>query len=87
MLANELFLGFLGSFGPTELIVILVIVLVLFGAKKIPDLARGFGKGITEFKRGLKEPVDDNTSQDASQDAVDGSDPKKLDESVGPKTD
>lgn len=36
--------------GGTELIIILVIVLLLFGAKKIPDLARGIGKGMKEFK-------------------------------------
>lgn len=41
--------------GPTELIVILVIIMVLFGASKIPQLARGLGKGINEFKEGLKE--------------------------------
>ncbi len=39
----------------TELLVILFIVLLLFGAKKIPDLARGFGKGIREFKDATKE--------------------------------
>ena len=43
------------GFGPTELIIILVIVLVLFGASKIPKLARGLGRGITEFKQGLNE--------------------------------
>jgi len=38
-----------------ELIVILIIVLILFGAKKIPDLARGLGKGLKEFKRAIKD--------------------------------
>ena len=38
--------------GPTELIIILAIVLLLFGAKKIPELARGLGTGIREFKKG-----------------------------------
>jgi len=37
--------------GPQELIVILIIVLVLFGAKKLPELARGLGQGIREFKK------------------------------------
>ena len=41
--------------GPTEILVICFLILVLFGASKIPQLARGLGKGITEFKRGLKE--------------------------------
>jgi len=46
--------------GPTELMVILLIILVLFGASKIPQLARGLGKGINEFKQGLKESKDDD---------------------------
>jgi len=43
------------TFGPTEIIVILVIVLLLFGGKKIPELMKGVGKGINEFKKGTKE--------------------------------
>jgi len=42
-------------FGPTELLIILAIVLVLFGAKKIPELARGLGEGIRSFKDGMRE--------------------------------
>jgi sec-independent protein translocase protein TatA len=41
--------------GFNELLIILLIFLVLFGASKIPQLARGLGKGITEFKKGLKD--------------------------------
>ena len=44
----------IGSIGTTELIIILVIVLVLFGAKRIPELARGLGRGIREFKDATK---------------------------------
>lgn len=40
--------------GPTEIIIILVIVLLLFGGKKIPELMRGLGKGIKEFKDASK---------------------------------
>ena len=42
--------------GPQELIIILIIVLVLFGAKKLPELARGLGQGIREFKKASNEP-------------------------------
>jgi len=45
----------IGPLGMQELIVILVIVMLLFGAKKIPDLARGLGRGIREFKDASKE--------------------------------
>ena len=43
------------SLGPTELIIILVIVLVLFGARKLPELAKGLGQGLKEFKSATKE--------------------------------
>ena len=42
--------------GATELIVIAVIVLLLFGGKKIPELMRGLGRGVKEFKDGMNEP-------------------------------
>ena len=44
-----------GNIGMTELIVILVIVLVLFGAKRIPEISASFGKGIREFKKNVNE--------------------------------
>jgi sec-independent protein translocase protein TatA len=51
----------LGVIGIKELIVILIIVLLLFGGKKIPELMRGLGNGIKEFKKASKgdeEPKD-----------------------------
>lgn len=45
----------MGHIGFQEILIIVVIILVLFGARKIPELARSMGKGITEFKKGLKE--------------------------------
>jgi len=41
--------------GPTELIIILVIVLVLFGAKRVPEIGASIGKGIREFKRNIND--------------------------------
>lgn len=41
--------------GAQELLLILVIVLVLFGAKRIPEIARGMGRSISEFKKGVKD--------------------------------
>jgi len=46
--------------GPTEVIIILVIVLLLFGGSKIPELMRGLGQGIREFKRGASDLDDDD---------------------------
>lgn len=51
-------MGF-GSLGPTELIIIFVIILLIFGGKKLPELARGLGKGIREFKRATREVEDE----------------------------
>lgn len=45
----------LGNLGFGELMVILVIVLVLFGAKRIPEISASFGKGIREFKKNVNE--------------------------------
>ena len=45
----------MGFPGGMELVIILVIVILLFGAKKIPDLAKGLGTGIKEFKKATKE--------------------------------
>ncbi|MEX0680866.1 MAG: twin-arginine translocase TatA/TatE family subunit [Balneolales bacterium] len=41
----------MGSFGGLEWLVIILVVLLLFGAKKIPELARGLGQGLTEFRK------------------------------------
>ncbi len=51
---NSIFL-FLGSMGGWEIFLIIMVVLILFGAKKIPELARGMGQGIREFKDATKE--------------------------------
>ncbi len=45
---------FLGNFGMGEIIIIALIVLLLFGGKKIPELMRGIGKGVKSFKDGVK---------------------------------
>jgi sec-independent protein translocase protein TatA len=47
--------AFIGRVGSGELLLILLVVLVLFGAKRIPELARDLGKGIREFKNATKE--------------------------------
>ncbi len=53
-----------GSLGMTELIIALVIILLLFGAKKVPELARGLGSGVREFRAGTKEGQIENQKKD-----------------------
>jgi TatA/E family protein of Tat protein translocase len=55
-------LGILGGLGGGEIVLLVLIILLLFGAKRIPDLARGIGKGIKEFKdarNGMESKDDD----------------------------
>jgi len=51
----------------TKLLVIVLLILILFGAKKIPDIAQGLGKGIREFKKAMKD-VEDEVKKPAAGD-------------------
>jgi sec-independent protein translocase protein TatA len=70
MTTQDVSLAFLGY---QELLIILLIVVVLFGAKKIPDLARGLGEGIRNFRAGIKEPPESTGPEDQG-----GSENEKL---------
>lgn len=52
------------NLGPTELLIVLLVVLVLFGGAKLPKLARSMGQAQNEFKRGLSEGSKDDPSDD-----------------------
>ena len=77
MVENNLELAFF-SLGPWEILLILIVVLILFGAKRLPELARGLGKGINEFRdavdngkeeiiNGLDSSVDSNKKKDSEE--------------------
>ena len=63
--------------GPLELVIILMVVLLLFGAKRMPEIARGMGQGIKEFKKSISEI--------SSGESKDKSDPKSNSDSTEPK--
>jgi len=48
----------MGALGPTELIIILAVIILLFGARKLPELASSIGKSIQEFRKAAKEGQD-----------------------------
>jgi len=60
-------LAFIGGLGGWEVLIILFVILLLFGAKKIPELARGMGRGIREFKdatKDIKSEIEDSMNDD-----------------------
>ncbi len=64
-----------GTLGATEIVIIALIVLLLFGGKKIPELMKGIGKGVKSFKEGVKgiedeinDPVDESREKDKKED-------------------
>ena len=73
--------------GPQQLIIILVIVLLLFGAKKIPELAKGLGTGMREFRKGASGEIEEDKDSEnksessSSDDSVRDDEPRAEDES------
>lgn len=57
---------FLNNFGGWEWLIILLVILLLFGGKKIPELMRGLGKGIKSFKQGMNEMKEEIEKEDES---------------------
>lgn len=60
----------MGPIGVPELLIILLILVIIFGASKLPQLGKGLGEGITNFKKGLKS--------DGSDEAADSEEAKKA---------
>ncbi|MBC8301956.1 MAG: twin-arginine translocase TatA/TatE family subunit [Pelagibacterales bacterium] len=56
--------NFLLAIGPWQVVLVAVVILLLFGGKKIPELMKGLGSGIKEFKKGVKE--EDESLDDSS---------------------
>ena len=54
---------FIGGIGMPEILLIVLVVLLLFGGKKIPELMKGLGKGVRSFKEGMNGLEKDDTSE------------------------
>ena len=76
---------FAAMLGGWEIVLILAVVLILFGAKKLPELAKGLGQGIKEFKKATREVTDDSPYTPPAN-RVDYTPPKKLPEESTPQT-
>jgi len=57
-----------GAIGPGELLIVLLVILLLFGAKRLPELARGMGKGIREFKKATSGIEDEMKLEEKTED-------------------
>jgi TatA/E family protein of Tat protein translocase len=78
------------NIGVTELIIILVILLLLFGSTRLPQLAKGMGKSIREFKKGIAEgedtAVSDRELPEARRESLrSGDDTRTRDEEIAPE--
>ena len=60
------------NLGPTEILIIALVVLLLFGGKKIPELMKGLGKGVKNFKEGMKEVTEEAKSGEVKNEEVKG---------------
>jgi sec-independent protein translocase protein TatA len=65
------------NIGPQELFILFLIVLLVFGAKRIPEIGRSIGKGIQEFKKGMREVESELTVSDKPETKKAIDEPKK----------
>ena len=66
--------------GPWELFLIFAVILLLFGAKRLPEMAQGIGKGIKEFRKAMKETTDEIKGSVDITDSADSTKPKQNDQ-------
>ena len=59
------------SLGPWEIVIIILVITLIFGGKKIPELARGLGKGLKEFRQTTNEIKDDISAAEDVKSSVD----------------
>jgi sec-independent protein translocase protein TatA len=75
---SNILAGIFGNIGATEMIVILLLVLLLFGSKRIPEMAQSLGKGIREFKKSMREIENEVEAPPPAKQAKDTTDKKDV---------
>lgn len=68
------------NFGFGEILLIMVVILIFFGPKKIPDIAQSIGKGIREFKRAMRDVQDEVSKSMNEEPKPSPKEPKKIEE-------
>jgi len=76
--------GPFGGIGMTELIIVLVIVLIFFGAKRLPGIGTGLGKGIGDFKKAVSGDLKEDTASEEPEQLSDDNSPKDENDAEGP---
>ena len=71
-------LGIIGGLGMQELIIVLVILLLLFGSTRLPQLAKGMGKSIREFKKGIAEGETDDEREAARRERLNAAETTRV---------
>jgi len=61
---------FLGGLGTGEILLIVLVILLLFGGKKLPEMMRGMGRGVKEFKDAMEKPITDDEKKDDNKDVT-----------------
>jgi len=61
---------FFGNLGSSEIIIIALVILLLFGGKKIPELMRGLGKGVSQFKKGMNDIEQEINAEPEKKEAI-----------------
>lgn len=70
-MANLLFTPLVfGNLGGYEVLIIALVILLLFGGKKIPELMRGLGKGVSQFKKGMKDIEEEINAEPEKKDEI-----------------
>lgn len=59
---------FLGGIGTGEILLIVLVILLLFGGKKLPEMMRGMGRGVKEFKDAMEKPLSEDEKKDEKKD-------------------
>ena len=69
----------IGPFGPWEILVILVVFVLLFGAKRLPGMGKGIAQSVREFRRGVRDDGRDTTPDDGAPPSTPGTEPHRAD--------